>query len=108
MPITPRFWLRQDDDFLYVHIRVPYVRVSDMEFEVDGCEFSFWCKPYLLRLKLPCPLVEDERAKAVYDPNKVREHMCGRQPRRTRGWGRRGRAAEGERSDGLDARRNTG
>jgi len=36
MPITPEFVLSQDDEMCYVKIRVPYVRISDMEFIVDG------------------------------------------------------------------------
>ena len=42
-----------------------------MEFVVDGCEFSFFCNPYLLKLQFPYPCVDDERAKAVYDMDKV-------------------------------------
>ena len=36
MPLTPEFVLSQDDAMCYVKIRVPYVRVSDMEFIVEG------------------------------------------------------------------------
>lgn len=42
-----------------------------MEFVVDGCDFSFFCNPYLLKLQFPYPCVDDERAKAVYDVDKV-------------------------------------
>ena len=45
--------------------------MGDMEFVVDGCEFSFFCNPYLLKLQFPYPCVDDERAKAVYDMDKV-------------------------------------
>jgi hypothetical protein len=77
MPVVPRFRLRQDDEFLYVEIVVPYVRVSDLDFVLDGCDFSFYCHPYLLRLTLPGGVVEDERAKAVFDPDSVRVcHRC--------------------------------
>lgn len=47
------------------------VRVGDMEFVIDNCEFSFYCSPYLLKLQFPHPCVDDERAKAVYDMDKV-------------------------------------
>ena len=69
MPSTPRFTLRQDADFVYVDIRVPYVRVSGAEFRLTdgGTQFTFYCKPYLLRLTFPSPLVDDDRAKAVHD-----------------------------------------
>lgn len=74
MPITPKFSLRQDDEYLYVDVVVPYVKVTSMEFAVvDGTQFSFYCKPYLLKLNLPGPVIdEDERAEALYDPD--REH----------------------------------
>ena len=42
-----------------------------MEFVVDGCEFSFFCNPYLLKLQFLYPCIDDERAKAVYDMDKV-------------------------------------
>ncbi|KAA0157460.1 hypothetical protein FNF29_00036 [Cafeteria roenbergensis] len=67
MPVTPRFRITQDDDFLYIAVRVPFVRVSDMEFLLDGKNFSFHCKPYLLQLVLPEEVVEDDRCKGVYD-----------------------------------------
>ena len=51
--------------------RKQQVRVGDMEFVVDGCDFSFFCNPYLLKLQFPYPCVDDERAKAVYDVDKV-------------------------------------
>ncbi|OQS01434.1 hypothetical protein ACHHYP_00735 [Achlya hypogyna] len=70
MPATPRFVVRQDDGFVYVDIHVPYVRVSELEYTIDGCSFHFYCKPYLLNLTFPLEVVDDERAKAVYDINK--------------------------------------
>lgn len=70
--MTPRFTLRQDDDFLYAEINVPYVRVSDMEIVLSGTLLAVWCKPFLLRLTLPGEVVDDERAKAVYDVDDVR------------------------------------
>lgn len=72
MPISPRFSITQDDEFVTVKIHVPYVRVGAMEFVVDGTDFSFWCKPYLLRLAFPCPLVDDDRAGATYNHDEVR------------------------------------
>lgn len=47
------------------------VRVGDMEFVIDGKEFSFYCNPYLLKLAFPYECIDDERAKAVYDVDKV-------------------------------------
>ncbi|GLD93788.1 hypothetical protein PINS_up002393 [Pythium insidiosum] len=76
MPSIPRFSVTQDAAFLFVHVHVPFVRVSDMEFHVDGAHFTFFCKPYLLKLQFPHAVVDDERAKAVYDPNKVMHAHC--------------------------------
>jgi len=68
--IVPNFRITQDADFVHVHINVPYVRVSSAEMVCDGHDFSFWCKPYLLKLKFPHELdgSDEERCKATYDP----------------------------------------
>ena len=42
-----------------------------MEFVIDSCDFSFYCNPYLLKLTFPYACIDDERAKAVYDVDKV-------------------------------------
>ncbi|KAF4127095.1 SHQ1 protein [Phytophthora infestans] len=70
MVATPRFHVTQDAAWVFVHVHVPFVRVSDMEFYVDNADFTFFCKPYLLKLHFPHEVVDDELAKAVYDPNK--------------------------------------
>ena len=69
MPITPKFSLSQDDNYVYVKIRVPYIKVSSAELIVDDNDFSFYCKPYLLKLSFPHSFVDDERCKGVYDMN---------------------------------------
>ncbi|RLN51100.1 hypothetical protein BBJ28_00021937 [Nothophytophthora sp. Chile5] len=71
MVATPRFHVTQDASRVFVHVHVPFVRVSEMEFYVDGLDFTFFCKPFLLKLHFPHEVVDDELAKAVYDPNKV-------------------------------------
>ncbi|KAJ4454851.1 putative box H/ACA snoRNP assembly protein Shq1 [Paratrimastix pyriformis] len=65
--LTPLFRCSQNDDFVTVVIRIPYVKVDTMEFYVSGDEFKFYCKPYFLRLIFPHELVEDGREKGVYD-----------------------------------------
>ena len=67
---TPRFNINQDDEYIYIHIHTPYVRVKDMEFTVEDNTFLFYCKPYHLRLTFTHKLLDDERAKAVYDIDK--------------------------------------
>ena len=71
MPVVPQFRVSQDADNVLVSIRVPYVRVSDMDFHVAGDNFSFYCKPYLLKLVLPGTVMEDEDAHAKFDPDNV-------------------------------------
>ncbi|KAH7474414.1 Protein SHQ1-like protein [Phytophthora ramorum] len=70
MVATPKFHVTQDAAWVFVHVHVPFVRVSEMEFYVDGVDFTFYCKPFLLKLHFPHQVVDDELAKAVYDPNK--------------------------------------
>lgn len=84
MVATPKFHVTQDAAWVFVHVHVPFVRVSDMEFYVDGVAFTFYCKPYLLKLHLPFEVVDDELAKAVYDPNKengtIVVHLLKKEP----------------------------
>lgn len=49
MPATPRFTVSQTEFAVLVCIKVPHIRVGGAETHVDGKEFSFYCKPYLLR-----------------------------------------------------------
>jgi protein SHQ1 len=93
MPITPHFRVSQDDDFVCVVVNVPYVRVSGMEFAVtDDRHFSFYCKPYLLKLTLPGGVVDDDRASATYDPDTKNGTLTIKLPK----------ATPGERFEGLD------
>lgn len=39
----------QTDESVIICIKVPHVRVGSAETHIDGREFSFYCKPYLLR-----------------------------------------------------------
>ena len=64
MPATPVFTLTQDASTVFVRIQVPYVRVGALETHVDGRDFSFYCKPYLLRLRLPRACVDSEERPA--------------------------------------------
>lgn len=64
---TPRFRCTQNDEYVILDIHTPYVRVQDMEMEIDDKDFHFYCKPYHLRLHFSHSLVDDERARAEYD-----------------------------------------
>ena len=70
MPVQPHFTCRQDDEFLYLSIRVPHVRPSSTETHIDGRNFNFYLKPYLLKLRFPHEVVDDERCRAEYHADK--------------------------------------
>ncbi|KAL1510099.1 hypothetical protein AB1Y20_006431 [Prymnesium parvum] len=65
--LTPQFDLRQDDEFVLVRIRLPYLRADEGEFYVLEHEFKFYLKPYFLRLTFRHRLVEDGRERSEYD-----------------------------------------
>ncbi|PRT52525.1 Protein shq1 [Wickerhamiella sorbophila] len=65
--ITPQFEVDQDQDFIYVKIRAPYIKASNVEFEVVDERFVFSLQPYYLRLTFPGKLIEDERLESSYD-----------------------------------------
>eukprot|EP00667_Euglena_gracilis_P014068 EG_transcript_14546 len=65
--ITPKFRCRQDHQHLYVSIDVPHVKVRDIQIVVEGSEFTFFIKPYYLRLTFSHRLVEQEDHHAQYD-----------------------------------------
>ena len=64
---TPSFKISQDKEYIYIDINVPYIRISNCDFYIEETLFSFYCKPYFLKLHLPKPIVDDDRAKAVYN-----------------------------------------
>ena len=48
--VTPRFSLRQDDDFVIVDMRVPgHVRLGEDDVYMEGRTFMFHAHPYFLR-----------------------------------------------------------
>lgn len=65
--ITPVFEISQDEDYLYITIKAPYSKVSEVDIFIEGHDFKFHAKPYFLRLHLPGAIVEDDRASTVYD-----------------------------------------
>ncbi|GBG34440.1 Protein SHQ1-like [Hondaea fermentalgiana] len=85
MPVTPQFSLSQDETFVYVRLRVPYVRVSDLEYTIEGCAVSVYVKPYLLKLSLPGEVEDDERTKAEYDPVQDNGTVTMHLPKREKG-----------------------
>lgn len=70
MVLTPQFTVSQTDELVVVKIVVPFIRVSAAEIISEGCNFSFYCKPYILKLTFPELLQDGEDAhRAIYDPD---------------------------------------
>ncbi|OBA22900.1 SHQ1-domain-containing protein [Metschnikowia bicuspidata var. bicuspidata NRRL YB-4993] len=67
--ITPYFTVDQDEEYLYVSVKVSHIRFSAQSIEMvaNGDVFVFSLPPYYLRLRLPFPVLDDERAKAEFD-----------------------------------------
>lgn len=67
--ITPSFTISQDDDFIYIRVKISHVRFSAkaIEMAVDDTRFVFSMPPYYLRLRLPYACIDDERSNATYD-----------------------------------------
>ena len=58
--VTPRFSLRQDDDFVIVDMRVPgHVRLGEDDVYMEGRTFMFHAHPYFLRFAAGCLLYCD-------------------------------------------------
>lgn len=75
MPITPKFSITQNDDFVIVYINVPHIRVSNAEIIVEGKEFSFYCKPYLLKLTFPHEFIDSHNEELMKE-NDLHENTC--------------------------------
>ncbi len=68
MPIQPKFALSQDNDYVYVRINVPHIRVTNTELIAESNNFTFYCQPYLLKLTFPGEIDgEHENCKAIYN-----------------------------------------
>lgn len=67
--IVPRFTVTQTDTLVIVRIHVPYIRVSEAEIFAENNEFTFYCKPYFLKLAFQGELSSDDNCNAKYDPN---------------------------------------
>ncbi|KAI8822541.1 SHQ1 protein-domain-containing protein [Fimicolochytrium jonesii] len=68
--LTPAFTISQDDEFVTVVLKCPYVKAQDVEFYISDTEFKFYISPYFLRLNLPASVVENGRETAAYDVDK--------------------------------------
>ncbi|QPG74965.1 hypothetical protein FOA43_002304 [Brettanomyces nanus] len=66
--LTPRFTVDQDDEFVYITIKLSTIRFSahNVEMVVNDKLFIFALPPYYLRLRFPGSLEEDERATSKF------------------------------------------
>lgn len=66
--LTPFFTASQDDEYVFVNVKIAHVRfqASALEMMVDGDLFVFSMPPYYLRLRFPAEIVDDERATARF------------------------------------------
>ncbi|KAK9450995.1 SHQ1 protein-domain-containing protein [Limtongia smithiae] len=65
--ITPHFVVRQDDEYVYIDLKVTHLRAQNVELRADDDIFVFSLPPYYLRLHLPGNILDDDRASAEFD-----------------------------------------
>ena len=68
MLITPQFSCSQTEDQIIVEIHVKYVKISSVDFFVEGNNFRFSLTPYFLSINFPGDLQTAENCKSTYDP----------------------------------------
>ncbi|KAG7663933.1 uncharacterized protein J8A68_002560 [[Candida] subhashii] len=83
--ITPFFTIDQDDEFIYVSIKISHIRFSapNIEMIVDNELFIFSLPPYYLRIRLPHPCIDDDRSHAEFDSKS--ESVKVKIPKETKG-----------------------
>lgn len=67
--IRPLFSIQQTDELVVLRIRLPYVKISSAELNVQGNRLLFSLPPYFLDLHLPGQLADEGVRSAVYDHN---------------------------------------
>jgi protein SHQ1 len=66
--ITPNFKVNQDSNFLYITMKLKYVKFSEVEFFIENNNFRFHLKPYYLNLYFSDNLkAESEKNNSKYD-----------------------------------------
>eukprot|EP01133_Synstelium_polycarpum_P001139 gene1139-1301_t len=65
--IVPRFTVSQNEEFVIVVARTPYIRANEADFYLMEEQFKFYCKPYFLRLTFSHRIVENGRESASYN-----------------------------------------
>lgn len=67
--LTPRFSLKQDDQFVYLTIHAPYSNIKDNECLIEDYDFIFFASPYFLRVRLPGKLKDSDLCVGAFDCN---------------------------------------
>eukprot|EP01064_Diplonema_japonicum_P003251 TRINITY_DN1211_c6_g1_i1.p1 TRINITY_DN1211_c6_g1~~TRINITY_DN1211_c6_g1_i1.p1 ORF type:complete len:521 (+),score=117.97 TRINITY_DN1211_c6_g1_i1:65-1627(+) len=81
--ITPRFVLTQDHNFVIITMKLKHVKISELQFVVEGNRMTFHAKPYFLRLTFDQEIMDDESGKASFDVE--REEMKVLVPKKNKG-----------------------
>ena len=69
--ITPLFRLTQDEQYLYVTLVAPNMRLAAAELYHEGEQFVFHASPYYLRLELPGRVKASERIQEEEDKEEI-------------------------------------
>ena len=73
--ITPQFSVRQDERFVYIDIRAPNIKASEVEFYAHDDLFIFSLHPYYLRLRFPGNLKDDPEEQTAAEDDVKDEDM---------------------------------
>lgn len=67
--ITPFFTIDQNDEYVFIDVKITHMRFNSLELEmiVDQELFIFSLSPYYLRIRLPYACVDDERSHAEFE-----------------------------------------
>lgn len=85
--ITPKFEVTQDDEFVYVNIKITNIRFDSggLEVVVDKNLFVFHLSPYYLRLRFPYDVLDDEDHRATAEYKSKDETIFVKIPKATKG-----------------------
>ena len=70
--LIPKFSITQNDEFIIILIKLPYVKIGNVEFYVDRNNFKLFLHPYLLDINFPenlLPMEEEGIHSGSYDYN---------------------------------------
>ena len=48
--LTPKFTIEQQDNFLLISLKCPFIKSQNVEIFIEKNEFKFYAKTYFLRL----------------------------------------------------------